>query len=201
MSMDQLQVIALLLEITGIALTIIHIYNNDFSRLASDKIKVAIKYIGLDQFVSMSAGIDYDLKHLTEIEREQVFHTRLVTMAFAFLAMPFVYMTVEYGRGFLWGIGEFVSAYFLSFLLVIFAQYIIVLVVNATILLCRISGRGDIIVGVGLGLALAGLMIEAFQIYHSSLRWTLWVILPISIFIPCFYLLKKLRRGSSSVQP
>ena len=198
MSMDQLQVLALMLELIGIALAVIHIYSNDFSRLVSDRIERAIKHIGLDQFVNMSDGIDYDLKHLTKAEREQVFHTRLVTISFVFLLMPFVYMALEYGDGFLLGVGEFISSYFFAFILVILAQYLLVLIVNAAILLCRLSGRGDIIIGIGLGLALVGLMIETFQIYHSSLRWTLWVILPITIFTPCFYLFKKLRANVNS---
>lgn len=199
--MDQLQVLALILEITGIALTVIHIYNNDFSKLVSDRIERAIKYIGLDQLVNMSDGIDYDLKHLADTEREQVFHTRVVTIAFAFLSMPFVYMSVEYGNGLLWGIAEFISAYFLAFICVILAQYLLVLIVNSALLLCRLSGRGDIIIGIGLGLALAGLIIEAFQIYHSSLWWTLLIIVPATILIPCLYLFIKSRTNTNSAQP
>lgn len=196
-SMDQLQVLALILEIIGITLTVIHIYNNDFSKLASEWIEKSIKRIGLDQFVNMTSGIDYDFKHLTELEREQVFHTRLATIAITFLSFPVVYISTNYGDGVLWNITEFISAYLLSFLYVIFAQYLLVIIVKLSLLLCHLSGRGDIIIGIGLGLATAGLLIEAYQIYYSSLSSALWAISAVIMFIFSIFLYKNISRKKS----
>lgn len=191
--MDQLQVLALILEVIGFTLTIIHIYNNDFSKLASEWIESSTRYIGLDQFVNMTSGIDYDLEHLAEIEREQVFHTRTVTIIVALLTFPFIYMSTDYGNGLLWNIAEFISAYLLSFIYVILAQYLLVVIVKSSLMLCRFSGRGDIIIGVGLGLASVGLLIEAYQIYYSSLSWVLWIIVAVTILLSSAFLYRKFR--------
>lgn len=164
--MEELQNLGFILSIIGIILTIIHIYTHDFSRVASERIEQSIRYLGLDQLVNMSGAIDYDFEYLTDSEREQVFRTRVVTTVFYFLAMPFVYMNIEYGDGLLWGIAEFISAFFLAFVYVILTQYILVLLVNSALMLCRVSGRGDIVVGIGLGLSLIGLIIETIQIYY-----------------------------------
>jgi len=141
----------------------------------------------------MTSGIDYDLEHLTELEREQVFHTRSVTIIITFLSFPFIYMSTSYGDGALWNIAEFISAYFLSFIYVILAQYLLVIIVKLSLLLCHFSGRGDIVIGVGLGLASAGLLIEAYQIYYSSLSWALWVIAAATVLISSIFLYRKFR--------
>lgn len=198
MSMDELQVLALSLAIVGIALTIFHVYSNDFSKRVSDFIERALKYAGVDQFVNMTGGIDYDFEDLTEIEREQVFHTRCVTILVVFLATPFCYMSTEYGDGVLWNIIEFISAYFLSFLYIIGAQYLLVLMIQIPLIMCRISGRGDIVVGVGFILSLSGLGIGVYQIYYSSLSWTLWIIASITILTPSAFLLRKRRKNTNS---
>jgi len=197
MSMDQLQVIALILELTGIGLTIIHIYKNDFSKSASGLIERSVKFIGLDQFANVTGGIDYDFTHLSKEEREQVFHTRMVTILGAFILTLILFSTVDYGTGILWNFAEFISAYFQSFIYIILVQYTLVAIVGSILYVCRWSGRGDTIIGIGLGLAGVGLIIEAIQIYFSSLNWTLWVILAfLALFISIPFVKNKLLNSS-----
>src|SRR5260370_29304483 len=84
----------------------------------------------------------------------------------------------NFGRGFLWGIAEFLCALLISGPVALACLIILIIAVNGIIALAELAGRGDMIIGTGFFLAACGMAIETCQVWESPYRWAaiaIWV--------------------------
>ena len=98
-NMDHLQVLALILEISGLSLAVIHVYKNDFSTIASNWIEKVLGNVGLSEIIIFSGSVDYDLEEYSQEERELVYNSTVTTFTLTLILTPFIFFWLDVEDG------------------------------------------------------------------------------------------------------
>lgn len=189
--MDEIQVIALCLEIIGFSLAFFHVYKRHFAEIAHRKLTSIMKHMGADGIDFAMPGADDDESLPAEGRNYIASNNALIIFLSLGFAIYF-FIVIDYGDGILWGLAELFTAMMIAGLAtMIFHIVAIMLLGNLLVSLVSRSGKGDIVAGIGFVLAAIGMALETYQVWGSPLWWTVFIIWGFVLAVVYIYLSRK----------
>ncbi|WP_242157374.1 hypothetical protein [Aestuariivivens sediminis] len=200
--MDNLQVIALFLEITGFSLALYHVYMSNFSSNTKKYARNFIENTGIrDMSYDFSSGLDKDeMRFRPMAERDKIMYNRMTVSLFQIIITVLLFVFYDIGSGFFYSILEFFVFSILAFPLALVLHFIVFRIILNTILFFLYKiGKNDYISGIGFFLAGIGLIIETIQVFESHLWWMIFIawIIGILIILPLIIHYRSKRKNTS----
>jgi len=177
--MERLHILTLFLEMTGFALAYIHVFRENFAHRAIQRVEI-IREKWFSGFALNGADID---KSIPLKNRIHLANGNVVFVLLQVVALIVIFTRLNFGRGFLWGVAEFLVAVVVCGLVALPALVILLVAVNAITFLAVTAGRGNMIIGTGFFLAAAGMTIETYQVWESPYRWTVYVLWGVAMLL------------------
>lgn len=184
MNNDQLQVLALILEITGFGLAFLHAFKPQISTRLSDMINSVLLAVGARKMDYAMPGVDYD-DELKDEERGPAALGYFVFSMFSLFIIVQLSLLFDFGDGFLWACLEIALAIMAGPIVAILLHATLSTALNVLDSLLLSAGNGDYAVSFGFILAAIGLGIEVKQVFDSTLAWVL-VIFPVLACLAVF---------------
>ncbi len=169
LNLEQLQLVALFLEIIGITLTFLDVFKHDVLEQFILSYNKFIKWSGI-----------YVFEYGTKDPEDSL---SLIKGICQFVSGVIVFIYIDLGNGFLWIILEYFAAATLGLLIGALIHILIASVFGILSSVLEILGKGKIYSGFGILLSLCGITIEIIQVYVSSFKWVIWVILLFFIYL------------------
>lgn len=192
--MDELQVIALVLEIFGFSIAYIHIFKRSISIKIEDYFTK--KLLDLKSFYTIYIGgaIDYT-SNLSDEDKKMAGKFRSVKSLIVLVLFIYFFNSIDFGDGILWGGLEIFTLLIIVSFASIFLTMIILPLFNhllqKIIDLIFSFGKGSFIAGIGLIFAIAGILIETYQVYMSIYWWIALSVWSFAFIIGCLLYEKK----------
>lgn len=177
MDNDQLQVLALFLEVIGFGLAFLHAFQPKTSARISDAINAALLALGARKMDYAMPGVDYD-DELKDEERGPAAVGYFVVSMFTLFIIVQLSFLFDFGDGFRWACLEIALAIMAGAIVAILLHATLSAALNVLDTLLLSAGNGDYAVSFGFILAALGLGIEVKQVFDSTLAWVL-VIFPL----------------------
>lgn len=173
-NLDVVQAWALVLEIVGISLAALHVFQPKLTQVLSARIELVPGWFQKAGIGFSIENADDDMSQPIE-ERDQTARETAHTMLFLIPSIVVAMYIVEYGDGALWWIAEFLTSTILAVFIVMVFQAINMLITPVIVRILALAGKGNTIAGIGFMLAIAGLAMETFQVWHGPFRWVAYV--------------------------
>jgi hypothetical protein len=178
MDNDQLQLLALGLEVMGLGLAYCHIFTPEFSSRLSGVIRYTIISLGARKMDYSFPGIDYD-DEIEEEDKSAAAIGYVTFMTFIMVCWWWLGRKIEFGDGGGWGALEMIASFVAAALIAMPIHVLFSALVNALDIFLIGLGRGCYSASLGLVLALAGVCIEIYQVASTSFGVVL-LVLPIA---------------------
>jgi hypothetical protein len=189
---ERLHLLTLILEMLGFLLAFIHVFRAEIAHGA-----IRGMHSVLDRWLSGFALNGADADKSAPLEQRDVLangNTLIAILGMGSGLILFIWR-FDIHAGFGSWVGGFFAAILTGGFVGFFAYVVLAIGMHMAVGLAEQAGKGNLIVGIGFALGSVGMAIESFQVWESSLRWSLAVLWGPALLLLTFKALRRWRSG------